>query len=134
MDRLMELLGLTVGRTLLHQMGIDIGRSGFAFAREELKTDDDLLTVANSVWSRRGWGRITKIEVTGSDFRIYQIGVKDNPISRRFPGDEPMCHVLRGVCTGFLEAYVGKKSRFSKQTTCTALGEPDCTFEVTFDK
>ncbi len=41
MDRLMELLGGTVGATVLHQMGIEIGRSMFGYLKDEMKSESD---------------------------------------------------------------------------------------------
>lgn len=134
MGRLMELMGDVLGATVLHQMGVDIGRSGFAFMKDEIKTDTDLTKLPDSVWSRRGWGRIMDIEVIEADARTYRVTVKENPISGRFNENEPACHVVRGVFTGFFEAYSGKRAKLSRQVACAAKGQPNCVFEVVFDK
>ena len=68
MDRLMELLGGTVGATVLHQMGIDIGRSMFGYLKDEMKSESELTSAMDTVMAERGWGRcraIKKLEMRG---------------------------------------------------------------------
>ena len=133
MDRLMELLGGTVGATVLHQMGIEIGRSMFGYLKDEMKSESELASAMDTVMAERGWGRcraIKKLEMRGL---AYGIATEGNPISGTHGKNEPMCHFIRGNYTGFLEAYLHKKAKTSEQVACAALGAPYCTFEITFD-
>jgi predicted hydrocarbon binding protein len=129
----MELLGGTVGATVLHQMGIDIGRSMFGYLKDEVKSESDLTSAMDTLMAERGWGRcraIKRLEMRGL---TYSIRTEGNPISGTHGKNEPMCHFIRGNYTGFLEAYLHKKAKTSEQVACTALGAPDCTFEIAFD-
>ena len=131
MDRLVELLGETLGGNLLHQMGIDIGRSMFGYLKDEVKSDSNLVSAMDTVMAERGWGRcrgIKKVEMRGL---TYSVRTEGNPISGKHGANEPMCHFIRGNYAGFLEAYLHKKEKHSEQITCAALGAPCCTFEIT---
>jgi predicted hydrocarbon binding protein len=133
MDRLVELLGEKVSATLLHQMGIDVGRSMFGYLKDEVKSDSDLVRVMDIVMAERGWGRcraMKKVEMIGL---VYSVRTEGNPISGRHATNEPMCHFIRGNYEGFLEGYLHKKVKTSEQITCVALGAPCCTFEITLD-
>jgi predicted hydrocarbon binding protein len=133
MDRLMGLLGGTIGATVINQMGIDVGRSTFGYMKDEVKSDNDLVSVMDIVLAERGWGRcraIKKVEMRGL---TYSIRTEGNPISGTHGKNEPMCHFIRGIYTGFLEAYLDKKAKHSEQVACAALGAPCCTFEIAFE-
>ncbi len=133
MDRLVELLGEGLGANLLHQMGRDVGLSMFSHLKDEVKSDNDLVSLMDIVLAERGWGRCReakKIEMKGI---TYSIRTEGNPTSGKHATNEPMCHFIKGICTGFLEAYLGKKATNSQQITCAALGAPSCTFEITLE-
>lgn len=133
MDTLVGLLGYTLGATILQQMGKDVGRSIFSYVKNEVKSDSDLVSVMDVAMSERGWGRcraMKKVEMRGS---TYSVKTEGNPISGKHGRNEPMCHMLRGILTGFLEAYLGKKAKSSTQVACAALGAQGCTFEIAFE-
>jgi predicted hydrocarbon binding protein len=132
MNRLMEMLGGQVGATVLNQMGIEVGHSMLNHLKDKVKSENDLTSLMDTVLAERGWGRcrtITKVEM--SDL-TYKIETASNPIGGKYGADEPMCHFIRGIYTGFLQAYSGKKAKHSEQVTCAAIGAPHCTFEITF--
>lgn len=133
MDRLVELLGTTVGATVLHQMGIDVGRSMFSYMKDAVKSDSDLVSVMDVVMGERGWGRCMAIEKDAMRSLTYRVRIEGNPVSGKHGAYEPMCHFLRGHYTGFLEAYLNRKARASEQVACLALGGPHCIFEITFE-
>ena len=132
-DRLVELLGEGLSATLLRQMGIDVGRSTFGYLKDEMTSDSDMASAMDIVLAERGWGRcreIKKVEMRGVTYRIM---TERNPISGKHGPNEPMCHFIRGIYEGFLEAHLRKKVKHSEQVTCTALGAPYCTFEITLE-
>jgi predicted hydrocarbon binding protein len=134
MDRFVELLGEGLSATLLHQMGIDVGRSMFGYLKDEVKSESDLVSAMDITMAERGWGRcreIKKLEMRGG--LTYSVRTEGNPISGKHGANEPMCHFIRGNYAGFLEAYLHKKAKHSEQVTCRALGAPSCTFEITLD-
>jgi predicted hydrocarbon binding protein len=133
MDRLMDLLGGTLGATVINKMGVDVGHSMFNHLKDEVKSDNDLTSAMDIVMSERGWGRcgeIKKMEMRGL---TYNIRTEGNPISGTHGKNEPMCHFIRGNYTGFLEAYLHKKAKHSEQVACSALGGSDCAFEITLE-
>jgi predicted hydrocarbon binding protein len=134
-DKLVGVLGYTLGATLLNQMGIDIGRSMFSHLKDEVKSDNDLVSLMDIVLAERGRGRCRafgKVEMRGG--LTYSARTEGNPISGTHGRNEPMCHFIRGIYTGFLEAYLNKKAKSSEEITCVALGGPNCTFEITLEQ
>lgn len=133
MDRLVELLGEKVSATLLHQMGIDVGRSMWVHLEDEVKSDNDLVSMMDIVLAERGWGRCRKLEKVVKEDLTYSVRTEGNPISGKFGINEPMCHFIRGIYRGFLEAYLHKKTKHSEQVSCVAIGASCCTFEITLE-
>jgi predicted hydrocarbon binding protein len=133
MDKLMGLLGGTVGATVINQMGLDIGRSMFTHLKDEVKCENDLVSLMDIVMAERGWGRCKeakKVELKGL---TYHVRTEGNPISGTHGKNEPMCHFIRGMYAGFLESYLNKKATKSEQVACVAIGAPYCTFEITLE-
>ena len=129
----MELLGEKVGVTLLDQMGIDVGRSMFVHLKDEVKSDSDLVSLMDIVMAERGWGRCRELKKVETIGLTYSVRTEGNPICGKYGINEPMCHFIRGIYRGFLEAYLHKKAKNSEQVTCVALGASCCTFEITLD-
>jgi predicted hydrocarbon binding protein len=132
LDRLIGMLGYTMGTTVINRMGIDIGQSMFNHVKGEVKSDNDLVSLMDVVLAERGWGRCREIKKVEMKGLTYSVRTEGNPISGKHEKNEPMCHFVRGFYTGFLEEYQHKKSKSSEEITCTALGAPCCTFEITF--
>jgi predicted hydrocarbon binding protein len=132
-DKLMELLGVIAGGTVLHQMGIDIGRSAYDYLKKEVKSDCDLVDVIDVVMAERGWGRCRALERVAMRGVTYRVKIEGNPISGKHGKNEPMCHFMEGMCAGFLEAYLHKKAKSTEQVSCAATGAPCCVFEITFE-
>lgn len=133
MDRLVELLGEGLGANLLHQMGRDVGLSMFSHLKDEAKSDNDLVSLLDAVMAERGWGRCREARRVEMRGLTYSIRTEGNPTSGRHGANEPMCHFIKGICTGFLEAYLNKKAKSTQQNTCAALGASSCTFEITLE-
>lgn len=134
MDTLVQILGEgRLGHTILSQMGLDIGHSMFTHLEDEVKSDSDLVTMLDVVMAERGWGRCRALERVELRGVTYRVRVEGNPISGKHGKNEPMCHFIRGMCAGFLEAYLKKKARNIDQVACAALGASYCMFEVTFE-
>ena len=134
MDRLMDLLGDTLGANIIYQMGKDMGRSMFDHLEGEVKSHNDLVEMMDTVLAERGWGRCRELKQVEMKDSTYHIKTEGNPISGKHGLNEPMCHTIRGFYSGFLEGYIGKRSKHSEQLTCRALGAPYCTFEITLEQ
>ncbi len=133
MDRLIEILGEGLGANLVYQMGKDMGRSMFNHLEDEVRSHNDLVNMMDTVLAERGWGRCRELKQVETRGSTYHVETQGNPISGKHGTDEPMCHTLRGFYAGFLEGYVNKKVKNSKQLTCRALGASSCTFEIVLE-
>ncbi len=133
MDRLVELLGGGLGTNMIYHMGRDMGQSMFDHLEGEVKSDNDLVEMMDTVMAERGWGRCRELKQVEMKGLTYHMKTEGNPISGKHGPNEPMCHTIRGFYAGFLEAYLHKKVKQSEQLTCRALGAPACTFEVTLE-
>lgn len=132
-DRLISLVGDHVAETILYQMGDEIGRVAFDYSRKNIKSEDDLRKVLDNVLSNRGWGRCGAIEKYTRDNKIvYIVRVTGTPSSHERASNEPTCHIERGIASGYLEAYLGKKAWSHSELECVSAGGRLCVFEIIF--
>ena len=131
-DRLTSIAGERVAETLLSQIGNSIGRSGMEYSRDRILTEDDLWKVFDMVLQARGWGRcegLSKEMVSGGSY-IFRL--RNTPLSYQRRALKPMCYMMRGILTGWLEAYLGTKAKTAVEKSCAAMGNSLCIFEITF--
>lgn len=132
-DRLVSLSGGRVAATLLYHTGIAVGQSGFETERGEIRSEEDLWRMMDSVLSAAGWGRFRRGEIRKlaghTSVTVQMIG---SPLSHGRSSREPTCDLLRGMVVGWVEAYFGKKARSSLEATCASKGDEFCVFEMTF--
>jgi predicted hydrocarbon binding protein len=133
MDTVIGLLGEGLGANLIYQMGKDTGRSMFDHLENEVKSQNDLVNMMDTILAERGWGRCRELKQVDTRGATYYARTEGNPISGRHGTNEPMCHYIRGFYAGFLEGYLKKKVRRSEQVSCRVLGAPSCTFETTLE-
>ena len=132
-DRLTSIVGAGVGGIVLHQMGNEIGRVTFEYSREAIKSGSDLGQVLDNVLVDRGWGRCTSLEKQALDGNImYVTRMKGSPCSHERTSNKPTCHLVGGIVSGYLEAYLGKKAQSHRERECESTGNKSCIFETTF--
>jgi predicted hydrocarbon binding protein len=132
-DRLTSLVGSRVAETILSQMGNEIGRVTFDYSREVIKSEADLGPVFDNVLASRGWGRCTDFEKQARDGKtIYTVRTRGSPFSHERTSAISTCHLVGGVVSGYLEAYLGKKAQSYVERECESRGNQFCVFETTF--
>lgn len=133
-DKLVSMVGPKVATTLLHEIGVAIGRAGMNYSKDGIHSEEELGPMLDRVLRLQGWGRslgITKRPLSGG--RVYVAKLTGTLLSRERRTKEPSCHIVRGVIAGWLEAYFGGKAVESIEAECAAIGDPACVFEVTLN-
>jgi len=126
--------GPRVAQTLLYQMGNEIGRAGFTYSREDIHSLRDLWRVFDRVSAYRGWGRCVELrEKIHENSANFAVAVKGCPLCDNRRSEEPLCDVLRGVATGWLEAFLEKKAKTSVETDCAGVKGQQCVFHIGFN-
>lgn len=132
-DRLTSLVGSHVAETILSQMGNEIGRVTFDYSREVIKSEADLGPVLDNVLANRGWGRCTDFEKQARDGKtIYTVRTRGSPLSHERTSAISTCHLVGGIVSGYLEAYLNKKAQSYVERECESRGNQSCIFETTF--
>jgi predicted hydrocarbon binding protein len=133
-NRLVSLVGDGLGQVILYQMGNEIGRVALDYSKEAIKSESDLGGVLDSIISTRGWGRCGAYEKQPRDGKIaYTIRFTGTPSSHERVSAKPTCHIERGIASGFLEAYLGKKAQSHSELSCVSAGSQFCTYEMIFN-
>jgi len=133
-DKVAVLAGPRVAQTLLYQMGNEMGRAGFSYSKEAVRSLRDAWKVFDGVLAYRGWGRCIELREKVHDNSVtFVVTTKGCPLCDDRRSYVPRCDVLRGVATGWLEAFLGKKAKSSIETDCAAVRNQHCIFEISFD-
>jgi predicted hydrocarbon binding protein len=131
--RLIELAGDKVARTLLYQIGNEIGRVALRYSRDKILADNNV-KVFDDVLRLRGWGRCLGLDRKNGSDDAYVFTMADCPICSGVRGAAPMCDMMRGLVTGWMETFLDKKAIQSVEQDCAAVEGRLCVFEVTFRK
>ena len=132
LDHIYSMVGSKVGKTVLNQIGQDIGHTAFAYSKNEI-TSEDHWKILDEVLSVRGWGRCVSVNKINNDpHATYAYTIRDCPFCYNRKATEPMCDIFRGVVTGWQESVIGKKADASDETHCVATGAKFCIFHVSF--
>lgn len=131
-DRLTSIAGEQVTETLLSQIGNSIGRSGMEYSKDRILKEDDLWKVFDMVLQARGWGRCVGLSKEMDSGGSYIFRLRNAPLSYQRRTSKPTCHMMRGIVTGWLEAYLGAKAKVAVEKSCAAMGNSLCIFEITF--
>jgi len=65
---------------------------------------------------------------------IYVFKLKGTSLSYERKLTEPSCHMMRGILSGWLEAYSDAKAVESTEKECESMGKQFCVFEVVLEK
>ena len=103
-SRLISLAGFKVSGTLLFQIGKEIGETAFEYSKDSAMADN-LVKVFDSILVHRGWGRCLGIEKKGNGKPAYVFTMAECPLCYELKGVEPTCHMMRGIVTGWIEAF-----------------------------
>lgn len=77
--------------------------------------------------SLMGWGNF-EITSDGEDFKVK---LMNSPFTRGFPkGDVPVCFIAGGLLHQIFQNYYDTPKILIKETSCEALGDPFCLFEI----
>jgi predicted hydrocarbon binding protein len=134
-DRLTKVSGERVTEVLIFQMGSEIGRVSFDHWRDEIKSDSDAGRVFDRVMRLRGWGRCLNLEKQDREDGkiVYVFNTADCPVCSDRKATKPTCDLMRGIVSGWLEGYLGRKPSEVTETTCAAIHGQLCVYELTID-
>jgi len=134
-ERLMRISGERVSEVLLLQMGNEIGKVSFQHWRDEVKSDSDAGRVFDRLMRLRGWGRCLNLEKQDRDEgkTVYVFNTADCPACFDRKTSKPVCDLMRGIASGWLEGYLGRKPSEVAETACAAVRGQLCVFELTID-
>jgi predicted hydrocarbon binding protein len=134
-DRLTKISGERVTEVLLVQIGNEIGKVSFDHYKDEVKSDNDAGIVFDRVMRLRGWGRCLNLERQDRDDgkTVYVFNTADCPICCDRKATKPSCNLMRGIVSGWLEGYLGRKSSEITETTCAGIRGQLCVYELTID-
>ena len=129
--RLTGIAGAIVARTLLFQLGNEIGHTGLRYSRDKILANNNA-EVLDSVIRLHGWGRCLGLDTRRETDSVYTFKMADCPLCFELKEPAPACDLMRGIVTGWMEAFLDKKVIKSVETECAAVRGALCVFEVTF--
>jgi predicted hydrocarbon binding protein len=133
LDRVSAMAGEKVTRAILHQVGLEIGRTEFNYSRDRM-LPDNAVEALDHVLSVRGWGRVQALHKTDHGSRVtYDCSIKGCSLCYKRGSTNPTCGIMRGLVSHWLESYVQKNAE-STETACDATGSQLCVVKVTFRK
>ena len=134
-EKVEDMAGDVVARTIFYQIGVEIGRRSFEYSKDEEITFDNFVNVLDGILSERGWGRFTSLNKTASSREvIYECTFQDCIMCYARKATKPVCHTIHGIFVAWLEALLDKKAQSSIETECRANGKDSCKFKITFAK
>ncbi len=132
LDHLYSMAEPKVGKTVLYQIGQDMGRATFAYSKKDMPSEDQW-KILDEVLSVRGWGRCVSVNrINDEPYVTYAYTIRGCPICHNRQATEPMCDIVRGIVTGWQESIIGRKAESSDETRCVATGAKFCIFHVSF--
>jgi predicted hydrocarbon binding protein len=132
-----ELVG-PVSRTILYNAGFGCGRT---FTRRALRDRlceamDAAFAFSVECYSVAGFGSFQVDEVDARGTRAV-VRCRNPPTFEAYPFlhsrtriDRPVCDYSRGVLAGFMAAASGRSDLLASETSCRAMGNPECVFLI----
>jgi len=134
-ERVRSMAGNLVAQVIFYQVGNAIGRRTFEYSKDDKITSDNLANVLDGVLSLRGWGRLVSLMKTETPNETsYRCTFTECIICHKLTEPEPVCDVVRGIFTGWLESFLGRIARSSVEVECRAMGKDCCVFSIIFAK
>jgi len=133
LDRVTAMAGEKVTKSILHQVGLEIGSTEFNYSRGQILPDDPVEAL-DHVLNIRGLGRVLDLRKTDGVSRVtYECSVKGCSLCYKRTSTSPTCGIMRGIVTRWLESYV-QRNADSTETACASSGSQPCVLRVTFRK
>lgn len=80
------------------------------------------------IMTEGGWGVVESLDLRAQPMTLV---ARNTPEPRRLSSArQPVCHLMRGIYAGYLATLFGVPFT-ARETTCAALGDERCTFELT---
>jgi predicted hydrocarbon binding protein len=133
LDRVASVAGENATRTILHQIGREIGLNAFHHSRNAAPAGN-LVAALDHALRVRGLGRVADLkEIDRHSSITYVCSIEDCSLCRKGIAANSTCSVLRGMVTRWFESHLQKKAE-TTEGSCVD-GEPHlCVFRVTFRK
>ncbi len=133
LDRVTAMAGQKVTKTILHQIGQEIGRTAFNHSKDQI-LPDNLVEALDHALSIRGWGRVLDLDKTYHGSNVtYVCTIEGAHLYYKRVSTNPTCDIMRGIVSRWLESFVQKNAE-SIETACVAARSHLCVFRVTFRK
>jgi len=133
LDRVTAIAGEKVTKTILYQIGQEIGGSAFNHSRDQILSSN-LVEALDRALSIRGWGRVLDLDKTDHGSSVtYTCSIKGCPLCHNQVSTSPTCGIVRGIVSRWLESFFQKNAE-GIETACVAAGSQPCVFRVTFRK
>ena len=131
LDRVTALAGEDFTKTILHQIGREIGRTAYHHSNQTRA--GNLAAGLDLALKTRGLGRVVNLEENDHQSNVtYVCTIEECNLCRNGVATSS-CSVLRGMVTRWLESHLGKKAE-STERDCVDAGSHLCVFLVTFRK
>jgi len=128
-EKLECMTGPIVAKTLLYQLGNQLGRTAISYSKLRLlESGENLVQMYDNVLRFRGWGRCLAIDPTD---RGYRVTIQNCALCHMQKANEACCDLMRGGVVGWIEAFLGVRAAASVETECVATGGKFCVFEIT---
>lgn len=132
-DRVTVIGGENVAKTILHQIGREIGSTAFHHSRNQVLAGD-LVAALGNAFRVRGLGEVAGVEEFDHGSGVtYVCSIEECFLCRRGVGASSSCSVIRGVVTRWFESCLQKRAE-SVEGSCSDAGSHTCVFRVTFRK
>ena len=134
LDRITATAGEKFTKTLLHQIGGEIGRTAFHHSTTNENPTANLTEALDHALKIRGLGRVNTVEMLDHGPNVtYRCAIEECSVCNRQVAASSTCHVMRGVVSRWLESLLHKKVERT-EAACNTVGSHLCVIYVTFRK
>jgi predicted hydrocarbon binding protein len=134
LDRITATAGEKFTKTILHQIGGEIGRTAFHHSSRNVTQLDNLSKALDDALRIRGLGRVVELEkLDHGPSLTFRCVIEECSLCHRGVAANSTCDVLRGVVSRWLESFLQKKAE-GTEAACISVGSHLCVIHVTFRK
>jgi predicted ArsR family transcriptional regulator len=134
LDRITATAGEKFTKTILHQIGGEIGRTAFHHSSRNGPQPDSLAEALDYALRIRGLGRVVDLEKLDHGWSVtYRCAIEECSLCHRDVAASSTCDVMRGVVSRWLESFLQKKAE-STEAACVSVRSHLCIIHVTFRK
>jgi predicted hydrocarbon binding protein len=133
LDRVTAMAGEGVTKTILHQVGKEIGRTAFHHSGHQI-SEGNLAASLDRALRSRGLGRVQSLErVDHVSSVTFTCTVTECSLCGNSASKESTCDIMRGILSRWLESLLHRKAERIEET-CVDAGSHRCVFKLTFRK